>query len=78
MARRSKIRGTTSETVITRTDLESKFRALQGDIQGQIDDRKQSIMAAGAGLGAVILVIFFLLGRRSGKKKTTLVEIRRV
>jgi hypothetical protein len=25
----------------------------------------------------VLLIIFFLLGRRSGRKKTTLVEIRR-
>lgn len=65
-------------TVITRDDLESKFRALQGDIQGRVDERKQSVLATGAGIGAVLLVIFFLLGRRSGKKKTTLVEIRRV
>ena len=26
----------------------------------------------------VLLILFFLLGKRSGKKKTTLVEIRRL
>ena len=30
------------------------------------------------GLLVVLLILFFLLGKRSGKKKTTLVEIRRL
>lgn len=65
-------------TTITRDDLESKFRALQGDIQGKVDDKKSSVVGTAAGAGVVLLIIFFLLGRRSGRKKTTLVEIRRV
>jgi hypothetical protein len=63
---------------ITREDLEGKFRSVQSDLQGKIDDKKQSIATAVAVGGVVLLVIFFLLGRRSGKKKTTFVEIRRV
>jgi hypothetical protein len=35
-------------------------------------------MTAVAVGGVVLLVIFYLLGRRSGKRKTTFVEIRRV
>jgi hypothetical protein len=66
------------QTKITRGDLESKFRAFQGDIQGKVDDKKQTLMAVGAGAGMFLMLVFFLLGRRSGKKKTTLVEIRRV
>jgi hypothetical protein len=66
------------QTKITRSDLESKFRAFQGDIQGKVDDKKQTLMAVGAGAGMFLMLLFFLLGRRSGKKKTTLVEIRRV
>jgi hypothetical protein len=66
------------QTKITRSDLESKFRAFQGDIQGKVDDKKQTLMAVGAGAGMFLMLVFFLLGRRSGKKKTTLVEIRRV
>ena len=31
-----------------------------------------------AGIGTLLLIIFFLLGRRSGKKKSTVVEIRRI
>lgn len=67
-----------STTVITRDDLENKLRSLQGDIQGRVDDRKQSILATGASIGLVLMIIMFLLGRRSGRKKTTFVEIRRV
>ena len=65
-------------TKITRDDLENKLRALQGDVQGKVDDKKSTLMAAGAGLGTLLLIIFFLLGKRSGKKKTTFVEIRRI
>jgi hypothetical protein len=69
---------TATPTKITRDDLEAKLRALQGDVQGKVDDQKSTLLAAGAGLGALLLIVFFLLGKRSGKKKTTIVEIRRV
>lgn len=42
-------------------------------------DDKKNTFATIAGTGGILLVLLvFLLGRRSGKKKTTLVEIRRV
>jgi uncharacterized membrane protein YvbJ len=63
---------------ITRDDLEAKFRSIQDDVQTRVESRKQSILASGA-LGLLILVlIFFFLGKRSGKKKSTIVEIRRL
>jgi hypothetical protein len=65
-------------THISRDDLERKLRAFQGDVKGKVDDQKSNIMAAGAGIGTLLLIIFFILGRRSGRKKSTIVEIRRV
>jgi hypothetical protein len=63
---------------ITRDDLERRFAALQGGIRDKVADRKRTLVTA-AGVGAaVLLLIVFLLGKRSGKRKTTLVEIRRV
>ena len=63
---------------ITRDDLESKLRALQGDIKGAVDNQRTNLMAAAGVVGLIVVIVFFLLGRRSGKKKSTIVEIRRV
>ena len=63
---------------ITRDDLESKFREAQGGLQGKLNDKKQTLATVATVGGIVLLLIFFMLGKRSGKKKTTFVEIRRV
>ena len=63
---------------ISRDDLERKLRALQGDIKGAVDNQKTNLLAAAGVVGVVLVLVFFLLGRRSGKKKSTIVEIRRV
>lgn len=62
---------------ITREDLESKFRALQADIQGRASDKKQSLVTAGSAIAAVVVVVAYLLGRRSGKRRSSRVEFRR-
>jgi hypothetical protein len=63
---------------ITREDLEGRFRHVQGELQGKLDDKKQSLATAAVVGGIVLLLIFFVLGRRSGRAKSTFVEIRRV
>jgi hypothetical protein len=63
---------------ITPTDLENKFKSLQDDLQGRVDEKKTSIATVAAGGGLVLLIIFFLLGRRSGRRRSAVVEIRRV
>jgi hypothetical protein len=63
---------------ITPQDLENKLKALQGDVQGKVDDKKSALATTAAAGGVVLLLIFFLLGKRSGKKRSTVVEIRRV
>jgi len=63
---------------ISREDLERKLRAFQGDIKGAVDNQKTNLLAAAGVVGVVLVLVFFLLGRRSGKKKSTIVEIRRV
>jgi hypothetical protein len=63
---------------ITRDDLESRFRQLQDNVQGRVDDKKRTMATVGIGGIVVLLLVFFFLGSRRGKRKTTLVEIRRV
>ena len=67
-----------SQKRITRDDLESQFHQLQDSVQRKVDDKKSSVYTAAAVGGIALLLIFFLLGIRRGKKKTTLVEIRRL
>lgn len=66
-----------SEQRITRDELENKFRVLQADIQGRAEDKKQSIVAAGGAIASLVVIIAYLLGRRSGRKRSGRVEFRR-
>jgi hypothetical protein len=63
---------------ISPDDLREKLRSFQDGLQGKVDDKKNTLITAGGVALVVLLILFFLLGKRSGKKKTTLVEIRRV
>jgi hypothetical protein len=63
---------------ITPDDLRAKFEALQGDIQGRVEEKKTPILAVAAGGAVVLMLVFFLLGKRSGRKRSTVVEIRRI
>jgi hypothetical protein len=54
------------------------LRGLQGDVQEKVEDRKSAIVGLAVGVGVVLVVAFYLLGRRSGKRRSAVVEIRRV
>jgi hypothetical protein len=69
---------TKQDTKITPEDLERKFRSLQGDVQGVVEDKKATAAGIAAGGGLLLLMIFFLLGKRAGKKRSAIVEIRRI
>ncbi len=63
---------------ITRADIEAKLRELRGDVEetgeAVVEKGKAVVGVVAAGVAGVI----FLLGVRRGKKKSTVVEIRRV
>ena len=68
----------TAQQRITRDDLEAKFRETQESFQGKLEDKKQTLVTIGVVVGVILLLLFFVLGKRAGKKKTTFVDIRRV
>ncbi len=68
---------TNDEKKITRDDLESKFRELTGDVDEKAEEAKDTALAIGAIIGAAVLVGVFLWGRSRGRRKTTIVEVRR-
>jgi hypothetical protein len=63
---------------ITRDDIESKLRQLRGEVEEVGNASKGYVVAAGAVALAVVVAGAYLLGRRKGKKRSTVVEIRRV
>lgn len=63
---------------ITRDDVEAKLREIGGEVDDQVASTKQIAIMVGTVAVAVVLAGVFLLGRRKGKKLTTIVEIRRV
>jgi hypothetical protein len=63
---------------ITRDDLEDKFRQLEGGAREQVESARSTIVTAGVVAALVLLLLAFLLGTRKGRKRSTVVEIRRV
>lgn len=62
---------------ITRDDIEAKFRTLTGDVDDIAEDAKTTAISVGAIIGAAVIVGVFLFGRSRGRKKTTMIEVRR-
>jgi hypothetical protein len=63
---------------VTRADIEAKLRQIRGDVE----DTEEVVKEAGKGVaigGAILLLLLvFLLGKRRGRRKSTVVEIRRI
>jgi hypothetical protein len=68
----------TSRDRITRTDLENKFRELEGGAREQVESARSTVVTAGVVAALILLLLAYLLGTRKGKKRSTIVEIRRV
>jgi hypothetical protein len=63
---------------ITRDDIESKLRELRGEVDEVGNASKGYVLAAGVVALTLVVGGAYLLGRRKGKKRATVVEIRRV
>lgn len=63
---------------ITRDDIESKLRSIRGEVEDVGNASKSYVLAGGVLALTAIVAGAYLLGRRRGKKRTTVVEVRRV
>ena len=62
---------------ITRDDIEAKFRTLTGDVDEMAEDARSTAITIGAVVAAAVVIGVFLFGRSRGRKKTTMIEVRR-
>jgi hypothetical protein len=63
---------------ITRADIEAKLRAIRDDIEPVGEQAKGGLMAAAPVVLAVLVIGAYLLGKRSGKKRRAVIEIKRL
>lgn len=63
---------------VTRDDLEAKLRELKGEVDDTAQAATGVVVAVAAAAVVGVVVVAFLVGKRKGRKKTTVVEIRRV
>lgn len=71
-------KATEGKETITRADIESKLREIRGEVEDVGNASKGYVLAAGALVLTAVVAGAYLLGRRKGKKRTTVVEVRRV
>ena len=62
---------------ITRDDIEAKLRELEGDAREQVESARSTAVTVGVVALVLLLVLAYLLGTRKGRKRSTVVEIRR-
>lgn len=62
---------------ISKEDLERRFKSLQDDLQGRVENKKQTIVAVAGAAAVVLVVVSYLFGRRRGSRRATRVEFRR-
>ena len=68
----------THNSPIDHDELESTLGSFQNSLRGQIEDRRQTIVTIGVVVGVAVAVAAYLLGRRSGRKKSAIIDIRRL
>ena len=62
----------------SRSDIEGKLREIRGEVDTTKESARNIAVIAAAAAVVVVVGVTFLLGRRRGRKLSTVVEIRRV
>ncbi len=69
----------TEQAPISRDDIESKFRKIKDDVvDPATNNAKNKYVPVVSAAGILLALLFFLLGRRAGSKRSAVVEVRRL
>jgi len=63
---------------VSRDDIESKLRELRGEVDAVGESSRKVAGVVVVAVVVVVIAVTYLLGKRKGRKKTTVVEVRRV
>jgi hypothetical protein len=62
---------------ITPDDIRNKLSDIQGEATATVEGAKSQLIAVGAGVALVLVIVAYLLGRRTGVRKSTIIEVKR-
>jgi hypothetical protein len=65
-------------TPITRDDIEAKLREMAGDVDDRVEAAKPTILVGAVASVVLVGVVAYLWGRRRGRRRSAVVEIRRL
>ena len=63
---------------VGRADIEAKLQEIRGEVDKTSNQAKPYALAAGVAVAVAVVAFAYVMGRRKGRKKTTVVEVRRV
>jgi hypothetical protein len=63
---------------ITRDDIEAKFRELTGEVSQEVESTRSQAITVGLAVGVALVAVVFLIGRRNGRRRSAVVEVRRI
>jgi hypothetical protein len=67
-----------SEPAVNRSDIEAKLQEIKGGVEETATAAKPAVATIAVVAVVAVVGLAYLLGRRKGKKRSTVVEIRRV
>ena len=63
---------------VSRDDIEAKLRELRGEVDAVGESSRNTLGLVVVGVVVVVIAVTYLLGKRKGRRKTTVVEVRRI
>ena len=63
---------------ITKAEIEANLREIQGDVGAKAEAAKVPAIAIAVSVAVVTIAAAYFFGRRKGKKRQTVLEIRRI
>jgi hypothetical protein len=63
---------------ITRDQIEAKFRELTGEVSDEVESTRSQVVTVGLAVVVAAVAVVFLIGRRNGRRKSAIVEVRRI
>lgn len=73
----SPARGDSPPKPVTKADIQAKLGEIRGDVEETAEAAKPTLTYVAVGAVVVLVAAAFLLGRMRGRRKSTVVEIRR-